>query len=81
MTVAADRFSELVATLRENALFASCINLLNWDEQTYMPHQGAGHRAEQLALMAGLSHERATDSRLGDLIGELESQGLAREDD
>jgi len=81
MTVAADKFSALVATLRENALFASCINLLNWDEQTYMPHQGAGHRAEQLALMAGLSHERATDSRLGDLIGELESQGLAREDD
>ncbi|MBL8849717.1 MAG: carboxypeptidase M32 [Planctomycetaceae bacterium] len=81
MTAAADRYSDLVATLRENALFASCGNLLNWDEQTYMPHKGAAHRAEQLALLAGLSHERATDPRLGEVLAALEATGAGRADD
>ena len=66
-------FSELVATLRENAVFESCSHVLSWDEQTNMPAGGAGHRAEQLALLAGMAHEKATSTRLGELIGELQA--------
>jgi carboxypeptidase Taq len=75
-----DPYSELVALLRENALLASCSYLLGWDEQTYLPPQGAGHRAEQLALLAGMLHERATSPRLGELLGELQSAPSAIDD-
>ncbi|MFO1092838.1 MAG: carboxypeptidase M32 [Planctomycetaceae bacterium] len=77
MSAAQDGISELVSTLREDALFASCANLLSWDEQTYLPPAGAAHRAEQLALLAGLSHERATAPRLGELLQRLEAGGAS----
>ena len=35
-----------------------------------------GHRGEQMALLAGLVHERATDPRLGDLLERVESSEL-----
>lgn len=81
MSESTNRYAQLVATLRENALFASCGQLLSWDEQTYLPPRGAGHRAEQLALLAGLSHERGTSPQLGELIAELEGQGTASAED
>ena len=68
-----DPYAQLVAKLRENALLASCGDLLAWDEQTYLPPDGAAHRAEQLALLAGMSHERATAPGLGELLDDLES--------
>lgn len=64
-------YQELVTELRSIALLRSCGAVLGWDEQTYLPPQGAGHRAEQLALLAGLSHERATDPKVGDLLAAL----------
>jgi len=69
-----DSYSELVTLLREHALLASCSSLLGWDEQTNLPAGGAGHRAEQLALLAGMVHERGTSPRLGELLDELQSQ-------
>lgn len=66
---------ELVSRLRGTAALASCSALLGWDEQTYLPPGGAGHRAEQLGLLAGMAHQRATDPRIGELLSELESSG------
>ena len=71
-----DRYAVLVERLRKIALLESCSSVLGWDEQTYMPSGGAAHRAEQLALLAGMAHHEATDRELGDLIGELESEDL-----
>lgn len=68
-------YPELLGLLRDAALLNSCSSVLGWDEQTYMPPAGAAHRAEQLALLAGLTHERATSPRIGDLLSELESSG------
>ena len=58
-------YTDLVTELRQIGVLRSCSAVLGWDEQTYLPAEGAGHRAEQLALLAGMSHERATSSRLG----------------
>ncbi len=66
-------YQEIVVRSREVAILNSCSALLGWDEQTYMPRAGAGHRGEQMALLAGLAHERATDPRLGDLLASVES--------
>jgi carboxypeptidase Taq len=63
-----DAYGDLKKELQELAVLRSCTSVLGWDEQTYLPHQGAEHRAKQLALLSGMAHERATSSRLGDLL-------------
>ena len=72
-------YDELVRLARERALLGSCAALLAWDEETYLPPGGAAHRADQLAYLAGLEHEKATDPRLGDLLGDVEHSPLVRE--
>ncbi|MHC6202288.1 carboxypeptidase M32 [Breznakiellaceae bacterium SP9] len=42
--------------------------LLNWDAQTYLPPNGHVERAEQLALIEGLGHEKFTSSETGELL-------------
>jgi carboxypeptidase Taq len=69
-------YEELIRRLREESLLASCAELLGWDELTYLPRGGVGHRAEQMAFLAGLQHERATAPRVGELLGELEGSPL-----
>jgi carboxypeptidase Taq len=71
-----DAYNELLRRAQEEALLASCAELLGWDEETYMPHGGAEHRGEQLALLAGLSHDRAVDSAVGELLAALEGSDL-----
>ncbi len=72
-------YEELVRRARERALLGSCTALLAWDEETYMPRGGAAHRADQLAYLAGLEHEKATDPRLGDLLADVEHSPLVRD--
>jgi carboxypeptidase Taq len=76
---APEAYQELIHRSRQASLLGSCVELLGWDEDTYMPRGGVEHRASQLAFMAGLQHERATDPRLGELLGELETSDLVRE--
>jgi carboxypeptidase Taq len=71
---AADAYAELLRRARENALLLSCVDLLSWDELTYMPPGGAEHRGQQMALLAGLHHERETEPRFGELLDLLESE-------
>lgn len=70
-----DLYSELTRLLREAAVLGSCSSVLSWDEQTYMPSGGAQFRSEQLGMLAGLTHDRATSPRIGELLGELEASG------
>src|SRR4051812_14175782 len=72
-------YDELIARTREVSLLASCSAVLDWDEQTYMPRGGVEHRSRQQALLAGLRHEKATDPRIGELLGELASSELSRD--
>jgi carboxypeptidase Taq len=68
-----DAYAELIRRVRDCALLDSCAAVLGWDERTYMPHQGSSHRAEQMALLARLSHEMATAPVIGELLNELET--------
>lgn len=74
-------YLELLRRVREETLLASCAELLGWDEETYMPRGGGPHRGDQMALLAGLCHERATDPRLGELLDQLEASPLAADPD
>lgn len=69
-------YDELMRRVREESLLSGIEALLEWDEETYMPPGGVESRSEQLALVAGLLHERGTDPRLGDLLAALEGSAL-----
>ncbi len=42
-----------------------------------MPPEAGEYRAEQMTLLAGMIHDRLTDPKLGDWLGELEQSPLA----
>ncbi|NQT53805.1 carboxypeptidase M32 [bacterium] len=71
-----EAYDELLARSREVSLLGSCGGLLGWDRETFMPRKGAEHRAEQLGLISGLCHEKATDSRVGELLAAVEGSDL-----
>ena len=81
MSRTAERYDALADRLRGTALLRSCGSVLGWDEQTYLPPGGVGHRSEQMALLAGKAHAEATDPSLGELLAELESDDLGDPDD
>jgi carboxypeptidase Taq len=78
---ARDAYEGLIRRAREQSLLSSCASLLEWDEQTYMPRGGVEHRGNQRALLAGLHHEKATDPRVGELLGALEGSDLVADPD
>jgi carboxypeptidase Taq len=43
-------------------------SLLGWDQQTFMPHGAGMSRAEQLATLGRLSHEKFVTPEIGELI-------------
>jgi carboxypeptidase Taq len=65
-------YSQLCDHMREVATLGSVSALLGWDQETYMPHNGAAARAEQQAMVAGLVHERKTSPKVGELIAACE---------
>lgn len=69
-------YAELVRRAREQTLLASCAALLTWDEETYMPRGGVANRAEQLAFLAGLQHQQATEPRVGELLTAAEGSAV-----
>jgi carboxypeptidase Taq len=69
-------YAELIQRFKDYSLLGSCSSVLGWDERTYMPREGAAHRAEQMALLARLAHEVLTAPRMGRLLGEVEESAL-----
>ena len=66
----------MIALSRAESVLASCLDLLEWDEETCMPPSGVAHRAEQRALLAGMVHDRGTDPRYEELLGVVEGSAL-----
>src|SRR4051812_39019378 len=78
---AREAYEALIRRARELGVLASCSALLGWDEQTYMPHGGSAHRGDQMAVLAGIQHERATDPRIGELLAVVEDSDLVADPD
>ena len=69
-------YADLIRRVKDYSLLSSCGAVLGWDERTYMPHEGSAHRAEQMALIARLTHEMATAPQIGELLAEVEGGPL-----
>lgn len=72
-------YQELIVDYREKCLLDSVGAVVGWDEQTYMPPKGSSHRAEQMALVAKMSHAKLTSPRIGERLAAVESSNLVRD--
>ena len=60
-----DQLAELRLRLGEVSDLRSALALLEWDQMVMMPPAGAAVRAERLATLEQIAHERLSDERIG----------------
>jgi carboxypeptidase Taq len=65
---------DLLARLGELSDLGANAALLGWDQQTMMPPGGTEGRAQVLATLARIGHERQTDPHLGELLHAAEPE-------
>jgi carboxypeptidase Taq len=70
-----ERFDELRGRLAEIADLVKTVALLGWDQQVMMPRRGAEIRAEQLATVGRIAHEKFISPEIGKLIDGLRGWG------
>jgi carboxypeptidase Taq len=72
-----DKFEAALAELhdrdREHFHLEKAIAVLQWDQEVCLPPQGVEGRAEQLALLEEIAHQRFTAPETGRLLAELGS--------
>jgi carboxypeptidase Taq len=71
----ADAWDRLVSKLQELSDLGRAAALMHWDQAVMMPPGGAPSRARAQATLEAIMHGRLTDPAVGDLLGELESDG------
>jgi carboxypeptidase Taq len=54
--------------------------VLQWDQETYLPSQGASFRGQQLATLSEIAHEWFTAPSLGNLLNDLHTRTDLPED-
>ncbi|HEY7398946.1 MAG TPA: carboxypeptidase M32 [Gaiellaceae bacterium] len=68
-------FEELQRRLQELSDLGKTMSLLSWDQHVMMPRGGAKLRAEQLATVGRIAHEKFTSPEIGRLLDELRDFG------
>jgi carboxypeptidase Taq len=76
----ATAYDALHAHLRATSLLGSTAALLAWDQETLMPRGAGDRRAEQLAQLAELQHERQVDPRVGEWLAECEADARVQQE-
>lgn len=64
----------LKARISEMEALAGAIGLLEWDQQTYMPPGGAGHRSAQMGALTAILHERLSAPEVGELLAAVREE-------
>ena len=70
-------YQKLCDAVQEATMLSRIQHLLEWDEQTKMPKAGGAYRAEQMAYMAGLVHQKQTAPEIGEWLDQLADSPLA----
>ncbi|MCW8085752.1 carboxypeptidase M32 [Sabulicella glaciei] len=68
-------YDRLLARFSRIAALGEAAAMLHWDASAMMPLGGGTARGEQLATLAGLSHEMLTDPCVEDDLAEAEAEG------
>jgi carboxypeptidase Taq len=72
--VPSDTYAKFIERVKEIRIAQSVGDLLEWDQETYMPAKGTPTRATQSRLIAGLAHEKLVDPEFGRLVGQVEQE-------
>jgi len=72
-----DAYGKLLERIKDVSRLGNIGQLLDWDQETYMPKGGVTARAEQAALIAGLAHEKLVADETRTLL----ENAAARDDD
>ena len=70
-------YRALEGRFKQLADLRGALAILNWDRQTMMPAGGNGVRADQIATLEQLAHERLTSAESGDLLDRAEQEADA----
>lgn len=78
-----EKLVELKRLVREARDLSFVINVLGWDQTTFMPAAGAAARGRQLALLSGIQQEKAGSPEIGRLLDALQpyAESLPYDDD
>lgn len=71
MTNQLNFYKDLVEYGKEIKTLKSLSQLLQWDQETKMPHGAIEFRSEQLQMLSGLIHEKTTSQKLHSLLSRL----------
>jgi len=55
-------YDKLCTLSKEIRILQGVLSLTEWDQETYMPSGGAGHKAEQVETLASIIHKKKTSS-------------------
>jgi len=69
-------YTKLKEIFREASLSSDIAGILHWDMSTMMPFNSRNQRAEQLAYLSKLSHDKISSNEVRDLILEAKSEEL-----
>lgn len=72
-------YQNLLERMKEIALLGNTAGVLGWDQEVYMPSAAAPYRAEQLSLLAGMTHRKFTDPAVGEWLSVAEGSALAKD--
>ena len=67
-------YQNFVKKLEEIAHLNGVMSTIGWDQEVMLPSGAAEARAKQISALAGIIHERMTDSELGDCLAALSNE-------
>lgn len=74
-------FDQLLAFQHTTEALASVAGRLSWDQETVMPRGATQQRAEEMAAMEAVLHERRTDPRIGEWLDTAPDEAEDAEDE
>ncbi len=69
-----DTYQKLCELNQEIAHLQQAAAVLNWDEATYLPPKAAKSRAEQMATLHGVAHEKLVSTEMEKTLVQLDNQ-------
>jgi carboxypeptidase Taq len=67
-------YNEYKQHMRKIADLKNALNILQWDQETYLPSKGASFRAQQTATLSEICHQLFTSQHFGNILQELNSR-------
>ena len=75
MSNTAQLYNDYISQMQKIADIKFSAAVLQWDQETYLPPNGAEARGRQLATLSEVAHQMFTNKKLGDLLNELNDRG------